>query len=110
MEPTDLSVASKEDGGVISIVWSDGHHSIYLPLNLRSACPCAMCQGEPGVFGKLYAARKSEIPRDIQPLEIESVGRYGLKVTWTDGHNLGIYSFEHLRKLCECAQCRESGS
>ena len=69
-----------------------------------------MCQGEPGVFGKLYVARKMEIPKDVQPVEIEPIGRYGLKFTWTDGHNLGIYTFEHLRKLCDCAQCKTNNS
>jgi len=105
MEPRDLTVSSKKDGGKISILWSDGHRSIYDPLSLRSACPCAMCQGEPGVFGKHYSTAKTEIHRDVQADEIESVGRYGLKITWNDGHNLGIYTFEYLRSLCECEEC-----
>ena len=103
MEPTDLAVA---DSGVISIVWSDGHRSVYSPFKLRSACPCAMCQGEPGVFGRHYEARKQLIPEDVQVTEIGSIGRYALKFTWSDGHNLGIYSFDNLRRLCECADCK----
>jgi DUF971 family protein len=106
LEPRDLTVSSKE-GGKISILWSNGHKSIYDPFNLRSACPCAMCQGEPGVFGKHYNSTKTEISNDVQADEIESVGRYGLKITWSDGHNLGIYTFDYLRRLCECEECRK---
>ena len=106
MEPRDLSVASKSEGGKISILWSDGHNALYLPFNLRLACPCAVCQGEPGVFGKHYEAPKLFVPPDVQADAIESVGRYGLKFSWTDGHNLGIYAFDRLRKLCECEECK----
>jgi len=107
MEPQDLSVARKEEGGKISILWSDGHSSIYSPFSLRSFCPCAMCQGEPGLFGKYYTSTKAPVSPDVQAEEVESVGRYGLKITWTDGHNLGIYTYEYLRGLCECGECKK---
>ena len=103
MEPKELNVS--ENDGRIFILWSDGHKGIYDPFNLRSACPCAMCQGEPGVFGKYYRTSKMEVQPSVQPQEIESVGRYGLKITWTDGHDLGIYTFDYLRNLCECQEC-----
>src|SRR5487761_16572 len=102
MEPVALEV-SKE--GTILIDWSDGHKSKHSALALRSACPCAMCQGEPGVFGKHYRAPKTQIKSNVQPDEIESVGRYGLKILWSDGHDMGIYTYEYLRRLCECEDC-----
>ncbi|MHB8567913.1 MAG: gamma-butyrobetaine hydroxylase-like domain-containing protein [Nitrososphaerales archaeon] len=103
MEPRELTV-SKEDGR-ISILWSDEHSAVYDPFNLRSACPCAMCKGEPGVFGKYYIATQIDTRKDVRAEEITSVGRYGLKISWNDGHNLGIYTFEYLRSLCECDKC-----
>ena len=33
-------------------------------------------------------------------------GGYALKVFWNDGHSGGIYSWEHLRKICPCPACR----
>jgi DUF971 family protein len=67
-----------------------------------------MCQGEPGIFGRKYDPAKSVVGEDVVPQEIEAVGRYGLKITWSDGHNLGIYTFEYLRTLCECEECKKS--
>src|SRR5487761_409207 len=106
MDPKKLEVSTID--GTISILWSDGHVAIYSPLNLRRECPCAMCKGEPGVFGRHYAAEKSNVDPTVQPEEIESVGRYGLKIVWSDKHDLGISSFEYLRDLCECEECEIS--
>ena len=30
---------------------------------------------------------------------IELVGSYAVQITWKDGHNTGIYSWEYLKKL-----------
>jgi DUF971 family protein len=42
----------------------------------------------------------------IKILNVEQVGHYAIKIDWSDGHNTGIYSFEHLRKICSCAECK----
>jgi DUF971 family protein len=39
------------------------------------------------------------VPADVHPLRIESVGRYALQITWSDGHASGIYPFRRLRDL-----------
>jgi DUF971 family protein len=106
MEPTELNVSKDNGKEIISIIWSDGHKSRYASFDLRSSCPCAMCQGEPGIFGREYQPLKSAIPADVVPEEIDPVGRYGLKIKWSDGHNLGIYTFDYLRKLCSCGECK----
>jgi DUF971 family protein len=106
MEPRKLEVS--ESDHIISIVWSDGHDSKYSAFHLRSECPCAMCKGEPGVFGRYYEMAEPVVDQKIEPLEIESVGRYGLKISWSDKHDLGIYSFDYLRSLCECEDCQKS--
>jgi len=36
---------------------------------------------------------------------VEAVGSYAIRIYWNDGHNTGIYSFDHLRKICPCAKC-----
>ena len=36
----------------------------------------------------------------------EPVGRYALRFTWNDGHMHGIYSWDYLRDVCPCQECR----
>ena len=42
---------------------------------------------------------------DIQPLDIQLVGRYALQFSWNDGHATGIYPFEVLREICPGPEC-----
>jgi len=105
MEPIELKVSKIDDKEMVFVVWSDGHKSRYGSFELRNSCPCAMCQGEPGIFGRKYNPLKTTISTDVVPQEIIPVGRYGLKIEWSDGHNLGIYTFDYLRKLCACEEC-----
>ena len=41
----------------------------------------------------------SHIPDDIHPVSVALVGTYGLRVTWSDGHDTGIYTFEALQRV-----------
>ena len=34
------------------------------------------------------------------------VGKYAVQFLWSDAHFTGIYTFETLRRLCDCAECR----
>ena len=108
MKPFELNVSKRDGKETIFLLWSDGHRSNYEAFQLRNACPCAMCQGEPGIFGKKYGTLKDRVQTNVVPQEIEPVGRYGIKITWSDGHNLGIYTFEYLRKLCPCEECQKT--
>ena len=45
---TTLQIIGRE----LAIAWSDGHET-YLSLEeVRKACPCAVCNGEPDVLGE----------------------------------------------------------
>jgi DUF971 family protein len=89
-------------GSELAIVWSDGRED-YLNLErLRRACPCAMCKGEPDLFGKVYKGPERPLtPLSIQVAAHRPVGSYAWQIDWADGHNDGIYSFETLRRLAE---------
>jgi DUF971 family protein len=43
----------------------------------------------------------------LKMLSVEPVGSYAIRIHWSDGHNTGIYSYEHLRKICPCGVCRQ---
>jgi DUF971 family protein len=47
----------------------------------------------------------ANVPGRYELKAVESVGNYALKLTWGDGHDHGIYNWEHLHGLCECSEC-----
>ncbi len=86
-------------GRELAIVWDDGHES-YLGLEeLRRACPCAVCNGEPDVLGRGEIPAKHHTPASFELAGLGFVGGYGLQPRWADGHASGIYSFRLLRTL-----------
>ena len=44
----------------------------------------------------------------IRMSDVEPVGNYAIRILWNDGHNTGIYSFEHFRRICPCDACVET--
>jgi DUF971 family protein len=109
-EPDHIAI-SKSKG--IQIDWKDGHHSQYSLAYLRDECPCASCTGAHGTEPQKtdYSSEPSSPFQMFKPtlkmLNVEAVGHYAIKIDWSDGHNTGIYSFDHLRKICSCPECKE---
>jgi len=80
----------------LAIRWSDGAASEYPVRELRLACACAHCIDERSGAAILEPA---SVPEDVHPVQIAPVGRYGIRIDWSDGHTAGIYSFRRLREL-----------
>ena len=101
-----LSIDEKTQVEVLLLAWDDGHSGVTSLKSLRDNCPCAGCQGET-VLLKSYAPMESpEMPGKYKLVAAHQVGSYALSMSWGDGHQTGIYTWEHLRALCECADCR----
>ena len=103
---------SKSKG--IRIDWMDGHHSDYSLAYLRDECPCATCTGAHGTppektnYSKPDPSPFKMFTPTLKMLRVEEVGAYAIQIQWSDGHGSGIYSFDYLRKICSCAECRPS--
>ncbi len=41
----------------------------------------------------------------LKPTAFTPVGYYAYRITWSDGHDSGLYTLENLRALCECPEC-----
>jgi len=114
-EPEHIAI-SKSKG--IQIDWKGGHRSSYSLAYLRDHCPCASCTGAHGTEPQRssYSAPQQTNPFKmytpvLKMLNVEPVGHYAFRIEWSDGHNTGIYSYDHLRKICPCDQCKaEAGS
>jgi DUF971 family protein len=102
----------KTEGTGIEIDWRDGHHSAWNFAWLRNACPCATCHEErehagraPGVPKPKPATLLPMYEAPVRPIEVTPVGKYALRFKWNDGHETGIYSWDYLRRVCQCAEC-----
>jgi ATP-binding protein involved in chromosome partitioning len=84
------------DRGHLGIDWSDGRSDRLEVRRLRLACTCASCIHEWTGEALLDPA---SVPEDVRPQKIESVGLYGLRIAWSDGHGTGIYTYDRLREL-----------
>ena len=100
IQPKELRKLGNKD---FKIVWADGHESVYSFRFLRQSCQCAHCVDE--WSGKPVLVRES-VPQDLEGLKVKIVGQYALAIQFSDGHSTGLYAFDHLRKICPCAQCK----
>lgn len=110
-EPLKVRVMKTEGTGV-EIDWRDGHHSQWSFPWLRLACPCATCHDEREKDGRAPGAEKAQsaalLPLykpPVRPDSVQQVGRYAISFSWNDGHTSGIYSWDYLRRHCQCAPC-----
>jgi DUF971 family protein len=106
-DPEHIAI-SKSKG--IQIDWKDGHHSDYGLTWLRDKCPCAACTGAHGTEPRKAETGAPSTPFPmfkpaLKMLAVEGVGNYAIRIDWSDGHNSGIYSYEHFRSICPCQQC-----
>jgi|ERR1700743_2476721 DUF971 family protein len=106
-DPEHIAI-SKSTG--IQIDWRDGHHSEYDLAYLRDSCPCATCTGAHGTEPQPSNYSKPDPFQMYKPKlrmnSVEAVGSYAVRIQWNDGHGSGIYSFDHLRKICPCGECK----
>ena len=85
------------------ITWAGGHVGTYSARSLRLQCRCAVCQEE--MTGRPLLDPDT-VPDDVAAAAIALVGSYAIRITWTDGHDTGIYTYEWLRANCPCERCR----
>lgn len=100
--PSPKSIKAAD--GNVQIVWADGHSSSYTGRHLRLSCKCAACIDE---FTHQVTIPVDHVPPVVKPNKIDVVGNYAFHFAWSDGHDTGIYSYDYLRTLCECKECKK---
>ena len=104
ISPTDIEVRNSEQE--LEIKWSDGHTSKYTLFGLRKNCPCVTCRGGHGKMDSFDRSLFFVEPNQRYTVEnIKQIGNHAIQITWSDGHNTGMYQWETLRKLCPCKEC-----
>lgn len=90
--PEELRVSDK--GRVLHVTFDSGERHALDAEYLRVESPSAEVKGHgPGqeqlVWGK----------RDVIIAKLEPVGSYAVKITFSDGHNTGLFTWPYLLKL-----------
>ena len=90
--PREIRLLKEER--VLEVEFDDGKTFRYDAEYLRVESPSAEVMGH-GPGQKQIVAERSE----IAILEVEPVGHYALRPTFSDGHGSGIYSWDYLYEL-----------
>ena len=106
MNPKQVKIFEKDK---LRITWEDSTETILSLKYMRDECPCAGCKGET-ILLKTYRPPAPTVitPEMYQVKNIEVVGGYAIQVTWKDGHNTGIYSWDFIKQLDESKDTNKS--
>lgn len=93
-QPTHLALG----GNVLTIQWSDGRTLVYHVAKLRRNCPCATCRSERTRAG-VDEEQPLPGPDNVTIRQMSPVGNYAYKISFSDGHDTGIYTLPLLEEL-----------
>ena len=87
----------------LTIAWKDGTVSVYPLVLLRKMCPGAACKEVREAEVTRPKTSLAVLPETFQAnptvVDAQLVGNYAMKISWSDQHDTGIYSFEYLREI-----------
>lgn len=75
----------------LRVRYDDGVVAVFPVVELRHVCPCAECRG------RREQGRDPFAGDEIWVVDAELHGNWGLALRWSDGHDTGIYAWDHLR-------------
>jgi DUF971 family protein len=90
--PTEITLDKKRR--VLVLGYGDAIHELTFEF-LRVYSPSAEVRGHGPGQEVLQVGKKN-----IEITELEPVGMYAIRPTFSDGHNSGIFSWDYLHKLC----------
>ena len=90
--PTEITLDRKRH--VLALAYGEKSHELTFEL-LRVYSPSAEVRGH-GPGQEVLQIGK----RAVDITELEPVGMYAVRPTFSDGHNSGIFSWDYLNKLC----------
>lgn len=82
---------TQKNNHTFTIDWNDGRQMDYRLHKLQQKCPCAGCT----------ESRAPNVKEDVRAINIQSVGRYALRIFFTSGCSKGIYDFDFLRHFID---------
>lgn len=95
---TPANIRVHRDKGVLELVWSEEQISMIPFRSIRQDCRCAACINE---FTGERILDQQSVPETIRPEDVSIAGNYALKVRWSDNHDSGLFTWDHLWQLSE---------
>ncbi|MCO7224512.1 gamma-butyrobetaine hydroxylase-like domain-containing protein [Pleionea sp. CnH1-48] len=95
MTEAPINIQFHQQSQILDIVYSDVSYHLSAEY-LRVFSPSAEVRGHGGGPLKLIAGKK-----DVKIINIEPVGHYAVKLTFDDGHDSGLYTWQTFRELGE---------
>ena len=93
--PTAIRLLRAEN--ILEIGWEPGGPvSRYAVRAVRCACRCASCVDE---FTGRPLLDPATVPAELAIRTIGKIGNYALKFAFSDGHDTGLFTWDHLYSL-----------
>jgi DUF971 family protein len=85
----------------LSVEWADGRRSFFPIAYLRRMSPSADARDlrERMAANPLTVLPASPSSGPLTAVDAELVGRYAIRIRFSDGHDTGIFSWRYLRQL-----------
>ncbi len=93
MRPTHITYRKRSR--LLELQFDGGKAALPAEL-LRVYSPSAEVRGHSPSERQLQTGKKS-----VQVTALESVGNYGIRISFDDGHDTGIYAWDYLRDLAD---------
>ena len=85
---------------VLELAWSDGRADRLAYRYIRGECPCALCRDE---WSGARILDPATVRADLRLDGMDPIGNYAVRLSWSDGHSSGLYTWEALRMLADQA-------
>ena len=100
LTPKHLDLKKDE---ALTITWSDGRVSVYPVAYLRKHSPSAEMRALREQMDRnpltVLPAKYANQSGPLVATAAELVGNYAIRLTFSDGHDTGIYSWQYLREI-----------
>lgn len=93
--PWPQELRFRKGAAELFITFEDGLETVIPYKRLREESPSAEVRGH----GSGPRPPQPPVPDDISVTKADPVGRYAVRIHFSDGHSSGLYTWQHLRDL-----------
>lgn len=98
---TPQNVRVLKDERILELIWNTDDVS-RLPFQaIRRSCRCAACVDE---FTGRQILDPQSVDESIFPQDVSLTGNYAIKFRWSDTHDSGLFTWDHLRTIARQMQ------